>query len=242
MSDIKLSIIIPALNEARSLPPLLESIKDQKFDDYEVIIADAGSTDDTSKLAKKYGCKVVKGGSPSAGRNNGAKIAKGEYLLFLDADVILSGNFLNDAISEMEYKDIDIASCNIVPLSEKMIDVVLHEVANAYIFLTQYFYPHAPGFCILVKSKLHKQINGFDESLKLAEDHDYVKRAQEQGKFRILNKAKVFVSIRRLKSDGRLNVSTKYLLCEMYRIMLGEIKTDAFKYKFGHHYDKNKNK
>lgn len=237
---MKLSIIIPTLNEARSLPALLSSIKDQDFTDYEIIVADNNSTDGTKRVAEESGCKIVPGGMPAVGRNNGAKIAKGKYLLFLDADVILSGNFINDAINEMEYKDIDVATCSIIPISEKMIDAILHEVANAYIFLTQYFYPHAPGFCILIKKKLHDKIGGFDESLKLAEDHDYVKRAEEEGKFRLLKKAKVFVSIRRLKSDGRLNVSTKYLLCELYRMMMGEIRTDAFRYKFGHHEENKK--
>jgi len=232
---MKLSIIIPVLNEAKSLPALLSSIKDQDFTDYEVIVADNNSTDETIKIAKEAGCKIVAGGMPAVGRNNGAKVAKGKYLLFLDADVILSGNFINDALAEMEYKEIKVATCSIIPISDKMIDAILHEVVNTYIFLTQYFYPHAPGFCILITKKLHEKINGFDESLKLAEDHDYVKRAENEGKFRLLQKPKIFVSIRRLKTDGRLNVSTKYLLCELYRMMLGEVKTDAFKYKFGHH-------
>ncbi len=237
---MKLSIIIPTLNEERSLPALLESIKDQDFSDYEIIVADAGSKDQTGKIAADYGAKVIKGGLPAAGRNRGAQAAQGEYLLFLDADVILSRRFLSRIIEEMEDKEIDAASCGIVPLSDKLIDSILHDVANAYISLTQYFFPHAPGFCIIIRKSLHEKIGGFNESLKLAEDHDYVSRAQAEGKFRILKNSKIFVSVRRLESDGRFNISAKYLLCELYRVMLGEIRTDAFKYKFGHHYEKKK--
>ena len=238
----KISIIIPALNEEKSLPYTLESIKEQDFNDFEIIIADAGSTDKTVAIAEKYGCKIVKGGMPAVGRNSGAKAANGEWLLFLDADVYLSDKFLSFLLAEAEETEADIASCAIIPLSDKIIDQIMHGVANAYINLTQYFYPHAPGFCIFVKKSLHEKIHGFDEGLKLAEDHEYVKRAMEHGNYRILKKPKIYVSVRRLESDGRFNVAAKYVACEVYRALLGEIRTDIFKYKFGHHYNKIKDK
>ena len=88
-----LSIIIPTLNEEKYLPPLLDSIKKQDYKDYEVIVADAGSKDKTVEIAKKYGCKVVKGGLLPAGRNRGAEASKGDLLLFLDSDIILPPHF-----------------------------------------------------------------------------------------------------------------------------------------------------
>lgn len=232
---IKISIIIPALNEEKSLPALLESIKDQEFSDYEIILADAGSVDKTKQIAESYGAKIVPGGMPAVGRNAGAKVAQGEWLLFLDSDVFLSGKFLKQLIEEAETKKVDSASCAAVPLSDKIIDQVMHDVANKYIQLTQYFYPHAAGFCILIKKSLHEKIGGYNESLKLAEDHEYISRAQKNGRFAILKNPKVYVSIRRFESDGRINVAAKYIACEVYRALLGEIKTDIFKYKFGHH-------
>jgi len=66
-----LSIIIPALNEEKYLPLLLKSLKSQNFNEYEIIVVDAGSSDKTVDIAKEYGCKVVKGGVPGAGRNRG---------------------------------------------------------------------------------------------------------------------------------------------------------------------------
>ena len=59
---MKLSIIIPTYNEEEYLPKLLESIKMQDFTDYEVIVADANSKDNTRKIATDYGAKVVDGG------------------------------------------------------------------------------------------------------------------------------------------------------------------------------------
>ena len=59
MSNMKISIIIPAYNEEEYLPKLLESIEKQDFKDYEVIIADANSSDNTREIAESYGCTVV---------------------------------------------------------------------------------------------------------------------------------------------------------------------------------------
>ena len=81
-----LSIIIPTKNEEKYLPNLLRSIKKQTFKDYEIIVADNNSKDKTKKIAKRYGCKIVKGGLPGKARNQGAKFAEGDILLFLDSD------------------------------------------------------------------------------------------------------------------------------------------------------------
>lgn len=59
---MKLSIIIPTYNEEEYLPKLLEGIKSQDFEDYEIIVADANSTDKTREIAEVYGCKIVDGG------------------------------------------------------------------------------------------------------------------------------------------------------------------------------------
>lgn len=77
------------------MPWLLDSLGKQDFKDYEIIRTDAGSKDKTVEIAKNYGCKIIPGGLPSKGRNEGAKVAKGDLLLFLDADLILPEGFLN---------------------------------------------------------------------------------------------------------------------------------------------------
>ena len=118
---MKLSIIIPTYNEEEYLPKLLYSIKEQQYEDYEIIVADAGSVDGTKAIAKEYGCRIIEGGLPALGRNNGAKIAKGEYLLFLDSDVMLSSDYLESSVEEFEEKDLGIAITQIIPLSDKML-------------------------------------------------------------------------------------------------------------------------
>lgn len=239
----RLSIIVPTLDEERFLPALLSSIELQGFHDYEVIVADAGSEDGTLEIAKKHGCRIVVGGRlPGIGRNNGAKAARGKYLLFLDADVVLPRDFLGTVINEFENRNLGVASCQMIPLSSRKLDSVFCDVLNGYFLLSQHLYPHAPGFCILARKGINDAINGFDERIKLAEDHDYVNRARKYGAFGILRGPKIFVSVRRVETDGRLNIIAKYLLCELYRIAIGEIRTDVFNYKFAHYNRNGQNK
>ena len=229
-----LSIIIPTLNEAKFLPNLLASLQKQTFKDFEVIVADNHSTDTTRLIAQKAGAKIIDGGLPAVGRNNGAKIAQGERLLFLDADVVLPPDFLKEAEKEINNSDFSAASCFIKPLSEKKIDKFLHNIVNLYFRATEGILPHAPGFCIFVKKEIHELIGGFDEKIKLAEDHDYVFRISKIVNFGFLRSVQIPVSVRRLDKDGRFNISVKYLAVEVHLIVSGPIYTNIFNYKFGH--------
>lgn len=230
-----LSIVIPTYNEAKFLPILLESIKKQTFKDYEIIVADAKSTDKTREIAGSFGCKVVDGGSPSVGRNRGAGAATGDTLLFLDADVVMSRrDFLKTTVWEFKKKNFAIATCFIVPLSDKKIDRYFHKFYNKYTKILRPILPHAPGFCIFVKREIHEKINGFDEKIKLAEDHDYATRASKHGKFGILKSAPLSVSVRRFERDGRFTIACKYFLCEIYTLTGRRVRTDLFNYTFGY--------
>lgn len=225
-----ISIVIPTLNEEKCLPKLLGCIKKQTYRNYEVIIADSNSKDKTKQIAKKYGCKVVRGGMPAIGRNNGAKIAKGDLLLFLDADVRFDKNFLRYTIDEIKKRKLDVAGCYIYPIGNNFIDKIFFGIFNFWTFSTQLFYPNASGGGIFCRKLLHKKVNGFDEKIKLSEDMDYVKRCGKHGKFRILRTAKAYVSMRRFEKEGRFRVAFKLLLSAFYRLIFGEIKSDIFKY------------
>ena len=225
-----ISIIIPAYNEENYLPKLLNCIKKQTYKNYEVIVADANSIDKTKQIAKKYGCKIVKGGLPAVGRNNGAKVAKGDILLFLDADIKFDEDFLKNAVNELKERNLDVAGCYIHPLGDNVIDRIFFSIFNLWIFATQFFYPNASGSGIFCKKWLHKKVKGFDETIKLSEDMDYARRCGKFGKFRILRTAKSYVAMRRFEKEGRFKVGLKLLLSAFYRIFFGEIKSDVFKY------------
>ncbi|MFA6603437.1 MAG: glycosyltransferase [Patescibacteria group bacterium] len=230
-----LSVIIPTYNESTYLPLLLRSIQAQNHKDFEVIVADAHSTDDTREIAKSFGARVVDGGMPGAGRNRGAAAAQGEVLLFLDADVILPDPwFLQMTVAEFEKRKLGVATCKVKPMSDRKVDKVFHAAFNYFMWVTQATTPHAPGFCIFARKDVHEKLKGFDEEIRFAEDHDYVNRASKISKFGILKTYEIPVSVRRFERDGRLNIAVKYLLSEVYLRTKGNIKDDTFNYTFGH--------
>lgn len=228
-----LSIVIPTLNEEKYLPYLLESIKNQNFFDYEIIVADAGSQDNTAEIAKKFGCKIVKGGLPAKGRNQGTKIAQGNLFLFLDADTILPENFLREILAEFEQRNLDIASF-LIEAREKFHNLSLKLFFNFPCLIGEKILPQAMSV-ILVKKALHQKIGGFNEEIKLGEDLDYVRRGGKMGKFGVLKNRKIIGSARRFKNSGWLLTWLKYFLCQIHMLFLGPVKSNIFKYRYGHY-------
>src|SRR3989338_5939746 len=161
-----LTIIIPTKNEESYLPRLLQSIAKQTLQPVEIIVSDAQSTDATREVAFSFGARVVEGGPISFGRNAGASHAHTELLLFLDADVELRDpQFLEKALEEMLNRKLDLATCDVFPLSDVFIDHVMHKAYNTYARAWGSLFPHAPGFCMFARKKLHEQIKGFDEKI-----------------------------------------------------------------------------
>lgn len=243
-----LSIIIPTLNEEKYLPLLLESIKKQAFGapsgSYEIILADAGSTDKTIEVAKKYGCIITLGGLPGRGRNLGAKIAKGELLFFIDADVVLPDNFFKKSLKEFEGRNLELASFCLIPIPRNRISsFFLNIFYNQPIILLENALPHA-AMGILIKKEIFEKAGGFDEDVKLAEDHYLARRAVKlfKARFGIIKSTEIFISDRRFKTDGWVSVGIRYLLCELHLIFIGPVKSDIFNYKFNHYESKNRAK
>jgi len=232
-----LSIIIPTKNEEEYLPKLLESIKKQTFKDYEIIVADNKSTDKTRKIAIKYKCKIVRGGLPGKARNRGAKVARGDILLFLDADTELkSKDFLDKAIKEFEKRKLDLAA-PLMYLKGNKLDKLYFDFWNRFTELFQYsLTPFAGGWCIFIKKDLHDRIKGFDEKIILGEDSDYVQRAIKSNlfkvKFKVLKSVKIQVSPRRLRKEGHLKVAAQGIGTGFHWALLGKDRKNKFGYKF----------
>lgn len=89
---IRYSVVIPAYNACKTLPDTLIALRNQSVSpsDYEVIVVDDGSTDDTAALAKSFGANCISqpNKGPAAARNHGVRVAIGEIILFTDADCV----------------------------------------------------------------------------------------------------------------------------------------------------------
>lgn len=234
----KLSIIIPCLNEEHYIGGLLDCLGRQTFRDFQAIVVDSHSTDGTAAAVRrrmKKDRRISLLRSPRKGvsdaRNAGAKKAKAERLLFMDADVSVKPDFLGKAVEELEERNLRVSGCCLVPDSGRLFDRLGHHVLNGWFRAMQYVWPHMVGQCIFSTRAIHRKLRGFDPTILFAEDNDYVNRASKMTKFRILRSVRVTSSTRRFESENSIVLGMKYALCPLYRLIFGEIRTNIFNYR-----------
>lgn len=214
---IKISVIIPTFNEARYLPSCIESVLNQTLprDMYEIIVADSHSSDQTPEIAKKYAdhlLEVPKEGAGAA-RNAGAEIAKGEILLFLDADTMISKNFLEELLKNCGEKSIVGGTCDIYPSDGTAFGNAFFKLINL-IYRLVYLLgkPHAQTKCCFYRKNVFKSIGGFNKNLIITEDQELAWRAGKRGKMVFLTNVTAYSSLRREKTVGYLKTVILWLM------------------------------
>lgn len=112
-----ISIIIPLYNKERIIGKSLHSVLSQDYDDFEVVIVNDGSTDKSAEIVKSIGDSRIRlieqeNGGPSRARNTGVNNAKGEWIVFLDADdELLPGALKNYNILILSHRSYDFFAC-----------------------------------------------------------------------------------------------------------------------------------
>jgi hypothetical protein len=89
---------------------------------------------------------------------------------------------------------------------------------------------HSIGAFILVRRSLHEEIDGFDASVLVAEDQDYVRRLGRAGRYGFTRTPVVEIAVRRFVDEGFFKMSAKWLGIELHRLLLGEIRGEYFRY------------
>ena len=235
---MKLSVIIPTYNEEKYLPRLLECLNGQTYQPHEIIVADS-SDDSTPELAKAAGAKVARTEKvgPSRNRNVGGNAATGDILLFLDADTNFDNNFLENVHKEFVSKKVDMGMIQFKFDSTHLFDISLGLKMNLATRLMQWIRPFTHGFSIICTKEVFNKLNGFDESLKMAEDVDFGYRGSKLGKYRVLTSTKILISPRRLKEEGRWHLLAKWIKTSVLTLRGKKIKNDdeSVDYTFGKH-------
>ena len=95
------------------------------------------------------------------------------------------------------------------------------------------------AMCIFVEREIFGKVGGLDETIRIAEDHHFVRQAKKFGRFGILHSPNVSMSTRRFEKDGWFKTYVKFVLCELHMIFVGPVRSDIFKYRFSH-YSKKK--
>jgi glycosyltransferase involved in cell wall biosynthesis len=222
------SVIIPTRNERERLPTLLRCLLQQDYPELEVIVSDNHSTDETKEICRDFNVRIVDGGLPGQGRNAGAKVARGEYLLFLDADTYIPEGLVRSLMKQLQWLQADAASCRFRPINGGWGLKLIHAVSNTHFWVTTKLgFPHCIGGCLIVRRELHDAIGGFDETVTIAEDQDYVRRLAKVGRYRFFLRPIVSISARRFMAEGTFSLCMKWVLVELYRLAIGELRKNG---------------
>lgn len=189
---MKLSIIIPCLNAAATIGDQLRALRRQVWsEDWEVIVADNGSNDATTDVVRKNAaglpCLQVVDASDRRGaahaRNVGAVFARGDYLVFCDADDEVGNGWLAAMAAALRDFDFVASRFDIEKLNPVSVTANIKNPQGRV--LQKIAYPpylwHAGGSGLGIKREIHMRLGGFDESLPFLEDTDYCFRVQKLG-------------------------------------------------------------
>jgi glycosyltransferase involved in cell wall biosynthesis len=231
---VRLSVVIPALNEERHLGELLWDIRRQSQRPDEVIVVDAGSRDATVRIAKLSCTAVLHGEPPVArGRNLGGYAATGDLIFFLDADTRLPQTFFEDFLCEVGRRRLDIACPRYLPYDSTPTIRAIHAFWNVVLKASERTLPSGAGHCIALRRELFRESSGFDPSLKF-DDIELVRRLAKGRRFGLVG-ASALVSDRRYREEGILRTFLSHLLMAP-AFALGKFEwANRVAYEFGDH-------
>ncbi len=211
---MRFSVVIPAYNEEKFLPRLLESIKvaasnysggpNQIEAQIEVIVADNDSTDGTAEVANQHGARVVHVAKRriAAARNGGARTASGEILCFIDADSAIHPNTFNEIERVMNTQRYVWGVTGAVPERNSFALLVTHHTFMPMVWLTGL--DIGLSFC---RREDWEAVGGYDESRLYAEDVMFPFALRKLGRKRgqrltRIPKAKALHSVRKFDQFG----------------------------------------
>lgn len=216
-----ISVIIPVLQEEKILEDTLKTftpaLKNQFH--FELIVSDGGSRDRTVEIAKKYADKVVIHTEKyrqtiAEGRNAGAKVAKGETLVFINGDTI-------PAEPEQFFKEISewtlnknflktgalACSVHVAPHERKWSDTIFHAFFNNYVqALNTFGAGMGRGECQIIRAEAFKSVGGYDAKLVAGEDFDLYQRISKKWKIAFKSGMYVYESPRRFRRYGYMKI------------------------------------
>jgi uncharacterized protein len=221
----KLSVIIPTLNEEMNLQATLDSVG-VPSEDVEVIVVDAGSSDQTVEIAQNHGCRVFAGNPGRANQMNaGAAIAAGEHLLFLHADTRLPNGYRVEIARVLTQP----VACGAFPLEIDAQGLALRLIESGVAFRSRVYQMPYGDQALFFRSADFFAHNGFKQ-MAIMEDYELVARMRKAGGIGLASKP-VKTSARRWMKKGIWQTTLVNQLCLIaYRIGLSD-KTIARLYR-----------
>lgn len=236
------SVVIPALNEEKFIGKILLDLTSQTFKNFEVIVVDGQSLDNTTlvvnKFKKKYPISIIssKKKNLSLQRNLGAKTANGEYFFFIDADNRIPNNFLKITKKFIADNNCDAIIPKLLPGQNNFFNRFSYAVSQFLVKISLLTpRPFSTGGNLIISKDTYFKTHGFDEKVFIGEDHDMVRQLKEIGaKVSLMTDTYVVFSMRRFTKEGYFTY-IKYSYAFVYQIVFRKIDSKIYSYKMGGH-------
>jgi glycosyltransferase involved in cell wall biosynthesis len=251
----KASIIISTYNRAGLIGQAIDSVLKQTMADFEIVVVDDGSTDNTKEIIKKYKDSRIKyfhkeNGGISSARNLGIAKATGEYIAFPDDDDLLEENYLQSMVKQLEQNPLyGLVYCrylNVFPDGRQEVSFGPERYFTG--FLTKHYFKKIPNILpsatLFRKSVFDKHL--FDENVPVYEDQDLLLRASTD--FQFLCLPEILVKRRKTKNSQSERIENIYypiLVYERFYYYLGgrdKVPTITAKQKLSRFYRKSAKK
>jgi len=218
------SVVIPTLNEEKLLDAMLRQFTPDviRNHDLEIVVSDGGSRDETVAIARMYAHTVVenpgrKKQTISIGRNIGAEHARGEVLIFLNADTLIQNieEFFQTAEREIQADDIAALTCSVAvyPHEERKVDVWFHGFYNWFFYMmNRTGMAMGRGECHIIKRSVFERVKGYAPRIAAGEDYDMFRRLDKVGRVKFLRDIVVYESPRRYRKYGYAYVTASWFL------------------------------
>ena len=175
------SVVIPTYNRADYILEAIESVMSQTYRDFEIVVVDDGSTDDTAAIIRaEFSDKVIYHYQPNRGvshaRNTGINIAKGNWIAFLDSDDEWLPEKLQVQLKTLQkHPDHQFCHTNEIWIRNgvRVNSMVKHNKSGGYIFDKCLALCVISPSSVLMRKSIFQQIGMFDENLPACEDYDY---------------------------------------------------------------------
>jgi glycosyltransferase involved in cell wall biosynthesis len=173
------SVIIPTYNRAQWIGASIQSVLDQTYTDYEIIVVDDGSTDDTAEVIRAFTDRVryfyQENGGSAAARNRGLQEARGEYIAFLDSDDLFLPEKLHKQVEYLQHNP----HIGMVYSAYTNIDHNHNELGiipaqyTGHIYRQMLFHCNIQTSSVMIRRQVIETVGLFDIALPMAQDVDY---------------------------------------------------------------------
>lgn len=227
------SVIMTTKKEEKYIEKTLKAIRQQTYKPIEIVVCDDQSKDNTVAIAVEYGAKVIvrKSNIPQ-GKNIAARFAKGEFLVFVDADTIIEKNWIKNSLKHLKKKE-NVMVVGSFRSQEKtflgdLLCMLWSDIIPGFLRIFRHV-GHPGGATFALRKETYEELDGFDETFITFEDADFCWRASKIGNVVFDRKLHSYTSMRRFEKGGYIAWFFKWLSVGIPYVFIHKQSIKTFK-------------